>query len=130
MTLRKRFMAVMAGGAAGAVSRGLVMIWASHTADAGEYLLLINGLGSLALGFTSGIISSHAVQFTGFSCFVGVGFLGSFTTFSAVSRDTLRFLQAGDWGYAALNLFVQVTLCLSLAVLGLVCARRVNGFYC
>ena len=44
--------------------------------------------------------------------FFGVGVLGALTTFSTFSYDTLLLLQHGEIAKAALNVIINVSLCL------------------
>jgi CrcB protein len=44
--------------------------------------------------------------------FVGIGFLGAFTTFSTFSVQTLELLESGSLLKAFLNIFLNITLCL------------------
>lgn len=93
------------GGALGAISRYLATDWVRHVA--GDSLpwgtFVVNVVGSFVLGFFlawlhSGSLSNQARQL------VAIGFLGSFTTFSTFSYETVALSRAGDWwragGYA------------------------------
>jgi CrcB protein len=46
------------------------------------------------------------------------GFCGGFTTFSTFSWQTLEQMQKGQWGAAAANVLLSVTLCLLAVWLG------------
>lgn len=52
-----------------------------------------------------------------------VGFLGGFTTFSAFSLETLRMIEGGAIGLAALNAAGSVTLCVGATAAGFWIAR-------
>jgi CrcB protein len=47
------------------------------------------------------------------------GFLGGLSTFSAFSLETIKYAQAGSYGWAALNVFLNLSLSLLGVVLGL-----------
>ena len=47
-----------------------------------------------------------------------VGFCGGFTTFSTFSWQTLEQMQKGQWGAAAANVLLSVSLCLLAVWLG------------
>lgn len=96
---------VALGGAFGAVARYLVSGWIQ---DVGRSFfpwgtLGVNVAGSLLLGFAmvwlQGTLASAEAR-----SFVTIGFLGSFTTFSTFSYETLAMLRDGEWwragGYA------------------------------
>jgi CrcB protein len=55
----------------------------------------------------------------------GVGFLGSFTTFSTVMGDTVFLVQRGSLGLAAFNLGASLALGLAAAALGFYAGRLV-----
>lgn len=101
------FLLVALGGAIGASLRygaGLVV------GNGAQATLLVNILGSLALGllvgwFTSREISNEA----GLYLFIGVGLLGAFTTFSAFSRETVHFFMNGEVLLASIYALANMT---------------------
>jgi CrcB protein len=93
------------GGALGAIGRYLATDWVRQIA--GDSMpwgtFVVNFVGSFALGFVlvwlhSGALSNQARQL------VAIGFLGSFTTFSTFSYETVALARANDFwragGYA------------------------------
>jgi CrcB protein len=50
--------------------------------------------------------------------FVTVGILGGFTTFSALSLQTLELLRSGDWWRGGGNVVLSVVLCLVAVWIG------------
>lgn len=123
--------AVMAGGAAGALSRmwlnpillsaaGNLSVWGAMPFPVG--ILCINVLGSLLMGALQGAMSRHQSALIFALC--GTGFLGGFTTFSAFSLDTLRLYEAGGIGPALLNIGLNVGLGVAAAGLGYTALRK------
>ena len=93
------------GGALGAVSRyyGTEFVRRATGDSFPLGTMAVNVLGSFALGFLLVWLQSRATS-AQFRQFIGVGFLGSFTTFSTFSLETVELARAGEvWragGYA------------------------------
>lgn len=93
------------GGALGAVARYFATEWMRTAAGASFPwgTLAVNVVGSFALGFVLIWLQSVAPTAQARQ-FVAVGFLGSFTTFSTFSYETVTLIRAGAvWragGYA------------------------------
>ena len=112
-------LAVGLAGALGALLRhGLVALGARW--DLGSFpwvILLINGVGSLALGALVGAHAVGAVS-TELRVAVGAGLLGGFTTFSTFSVDTVRLAERSP-GWAVANVVASVGVGLAAAAVGL-----------
>jgi fluoride exporter len=65
--------------------------------------LVINVTGSAVLGFVVGWWSS-APAFPSIEVWIGVGFVGGYTTFSTFTYETLSLIQDGAWRYVVMNL--------------------------
>lgn len=82
-------------------------------------VLLANILGS----FTAGVLYESPFFQNRFSpeflSAVSLGLLGGFTTFSAFSIDTMRFISAGNLHYAFLNIISNVILSLLACYIGI-----------
>lgn len=113
-------------GALGALARygvgtGIETIWVGMFPLG---TLLINLSGSFALGwlthflFRSGRLSPSIVTA------VGTGFIGSFTTFSTFSVETIDFLESGALGMALLYVTLSLVLGLFSSWLGFWFGRR------
>lgn len=98
-------LAVASGGALGAVARYAASGWVQG-ATAGFFpwgTFAVNVTGSFVLGFA--VVWLHAtVASPEARQFVTIGMLGSFTTFSTYSYETVEMLRDGAWlragGYA------------------------------
>ena len=100
---------VALGGALGASLRYLaVLLWPAPWGVLG-----INVLGSLLIGLLAVRLPPAAAPF------LITGVLGGFTTFSAFSLDTLRLIEGGRLGAAALYVGGSVGLSLLACGLGL-----------
>ena len=117
----QHLLAIAVGGAAGAVSRYIV-VWLCmrQMGDHFPYgVLLVNVAGCFLLGLlmhdswvAGGRLSlaSHAA--------LSVGFLGALTTFSTFGYDTLRYLEQGNLGLAGLYVFASLSAGLGACWLG------------
>lgn len=94
---------VMLGGAIGAGCRyGLGQVAsAQFGTDFPWGTLIINLLGGFLAGALLGALLDSGERGETLRLFLGVGFLGGFTTFSAFSAETTDMLQRGQLGMAA-----------------------------
>lgn len=92
-------LAIAAGGALGAVSRHFVSGAVSKMVGIGFPFgtFSVNILGSLLMGLLVTLFAHKVDVSTDLRSFLTVGFLGSFTTFSTYSMETVLLVQRGDW---------------------------------
>ncbi len=120
---------IAVAGAAGAVSRYGVGLWA-HRQLGGHFAfgtLLVNVLGCLLFGFVLELEAQTDWIGTSGRLFLTVGFFGAFTTFSTFGFETLKYLQAGDHQLAFLNVAANLVLGLLAVWLGWTLARLAAG---
>ena len=101
------------GGALGALARfGLsYFVQSFHGTNLPLGTLVVNVLGSFLLGIVGAFVMAHAAeQHLFLRAAVGVGFLGSFTTFSTFELENHTLLSDGQWlaasAYAGASVFV------------------------
>jgi CrcB protein len=120
-----RAVAIMVGGAAGALARaGLAE---AIPADAGEWpwsTFLVNQLGALALAWLSTELAEVVVPTRFWRPLLGTGFCGAFTTFSAFQIETIEIARHDRPGLAATYAVVSIAVGMACAVGGTVYARR------
>lgn len=75
-------------------------------------ILILNVLGSFALGLVYAYLEQKQGVSIHFKLFVGVGLLGALTTFSTFSYETVVLFQQTEYLKAVLNVFLNVSLCL------------------
>ncbi|SFF40429.1 camphor resistance protein CrcB [Fontimonas thermophila] len=116
-----QWLAVALGGALGALARfGIVRLltaWFGPAFPLGT--LTVNVAGSLAAGLLYVRLVEQGATDGVLCALLIVGFLGAFTTFSAFSVETLRLLEDVGLGAAALNVALNLVLCLAACGLGL-----------
>lgn len=117
MKKKMRYLLIAVGAALGANARYLVGMWAGARfgADFPYGTLLVNITGSLALGFLSALVTGRLRLSPDMRLLLAVGFLGSYTTFSSYTVESMTLLRQGAAWLGLLNI-------LGNNVLGLVCA--------
>ena len=116
---------VALAGAVGAMARYSLHMWATRTW--GERFpwgtLLVNVIGCIVLGFVVELVWRSTMTSPWLRIYVPVGLLGGFTTFSTFSYETLRHLEQGEWGTAAISILANVGFGLLATALGFWAAR-------
>jgi len=118
-------LAIAGGGAIGAIAR----FWVS-TAVYGllgrEFpwgTLVVNLVGSFLMGLLALLLIERLALLPEVRAALLIGFLGSFTTFSTFSLETLTLVEQGELLRAALNVGASVALCLAACWAGIITAR-------
>lgn len=84
---------------------------------------VINLTGSLLLGFIATITLERALIDPRWRLAVAVGFIGAYTTFSTFTYESIKLLEAGSYGLAALNVLGSTLLGLLGAAIGIAIGR-------
>ncbi len=116
---------VGAGGFLGAVSRYLVAGWVSRfTSPAFPWgTFTVNVTGSFLLALIITLILERFLSGGAWRLFLGIGFLGAYTTFSTFAWETDSLLREGAWLMAGVNVAANVAAALLAARFGLILAR-------
>ena len=80
--------------------------------------LAVNVIGAFLLAVVYGLIQKEIISEMPYKFLLGVGLMGALTTFSTFSFDTLTLLDNGLWLKAALNVTLNVFVCLLAAFMG------------
>ncbi len=113
---------VSCGGAAGAAARWGISETLGGTADGFDWALLaVNTLGSFLLGLVVLAASDRGREMLRLG--LGVGFCGSFTTFSSFAVVAAEFGRDGNWATAAAFVGLSVTAAVVALVAGGATAR-------
>ena len=114
---------VAAGSALGGAARFLVsgLVTRAIGRDFPWGTMTVNVTGSLALGVLAARAAASGADPAQWQ-FLAIGFLGSYTTVSAFSVETLALARSAAPGRAAGNVALSLALCLGGAALGFVAA--------
>ncbi|GIR47203.1 MAG: putative fluoride ion transporter CrcB [Alphaproteobacteria bacterium] len=113
-------MLVATGGATGAILR-YILTNISKTLFASSIYgtISVNILGSFLIGYfiTSNFGKNLSENFIKF--FLIIGFLGSFTTFSAFSYEVVDLINSKKYLYSFTYIFISIFICILSAYLGM-----------
>jgi len=120
------YFAIALGGSLGAISRYWVSTttysWLGSNFPYGT--LMVNVTGSLVVGFLTVVLVQRFDVSDEVRLGLIVGFLGSFTTFSAFSIDTIHWIENGALIKALVYILVSVIACVLGAWAGLISAKQ------
>jgi len=121
-----QILSIAVGGAIGAVLRYLgstaVYAWLGRGFPYGT--LFVNVLGSLIMGVLAILLIERMTTGPELRALLLIGLLGSFTTFSTFSIETLNLIEQGGLIKAGLNILLSVMLCLAAAWVGTLIGRQ------
>ncbi len=107
-----RWLWVGTGGFLGALARyglaGWVQERVNHAARFPAGTLAVNLLGAFLLGALAGLVEVQGLLSPQSRAFLMIGFLGSFTTFSTFSYESLGLLRDGRWPAGLANLALHL----------------------
>ena len=116
---------VALGGAGGSVLRygvgRIAVAYLGPSTVMGTFV--VNVTGSLALGLLIGLTLERTALPLHLRSLLAIGFLGGFTTFSTLSLETIRLVEAGEVLKAGLSVLGNVFLGLAAAYIGLLLGR-------
>ncbi len=120
------YFAIALGGSLGAISRYWVSTttysWLGSNFPYGT--LMVNVTGSLVVGFLTVVLVQRFDVSDEVRLGLIVGFLGSFTTFSAFSIDTIHWIENGAVIKALADILISVIACVLGAWAGLISAKQ------
>lgn len=124
------YVSVAFGSIVGGVARYLVsVLFVSQLGDGFPWgTLFVNVTGSFIIGFYAALTGPDGRLLVSVNqrLFVMVGICGGYTTFSAFSLETLRFLQSGEVRSALVYLLVSITTWIAGVWIGHMLAMRLN----
>jgi CrcB protein len=122
------FLAVGIGGFIGAMARFTLSGWIQKSSSLLFPLgtLGVNVLGSFIIGFLF-LYFQHINLSPTYKALFITGLLGSLTTFSTFSLETLLMLQESLWTKALANIGLNLIFCIGATALGMLVFRKVYG---
>ena len=122
----KTIAALVLGGSFGALSRWGLHTWIDRRTTQTPFpwgILTVNTVGCFLFGFLFALADAKGWLSETARLALFTGFLGSFTTFSTFSWNTLSLLRDGHSGLALGNIALSISLSLLGVWLGLVLAK-------
>ena len=121
----KQVVAISVGASCGALCRwGMVLLMQRWLGTGYPWAtLFVNALGSFALGFLVIYFLDRTHLSDLLRLLLTVGFLGSFTTFSTFSVETVRLMEQGSITMSLVHTVGSVVLCIFMAWLGMLVAK-------
>lgn len=119
------YLLVAVFGAAGAISRYALDGWVSDLVH-GQFpwgTFVVNVTGAFALGVVVAVTTERLLPHPNWRVGLGIGYLGSFTTFSTYSYESVKLAEDGAIGLALLNSVGMLAVGLIAAACGLALGR-------
>ena len=123
------FLLVAVGGSIGASTRYFLYLVSKNFFSAHNLFintLIINIIGSFLIGYLIVLLENKSFSQDFLKYFFIIGILGSFTTFSAFSLETIELIVNKKYLIAFFYIFLSLFLCLLFTFLGLNLNKLIN----
>ena len=120
---------VAVGGSIGASTRYFFYLFSKNLFSSSNLFintLIINIIGSFFIGYVIVLLENKSFSQDFIKYFFIIGILGSFTTFSAFSLETIELLVNKKYLIAFFYIFLSLFLCLLFTFLGLNLNKLIN----
>jgi CrcB protein len=107
-----KWLLIAGGGALGTVLRYAIQGWVQRAAGSSfpAGTLAVNVLGCLIIGFLTALFTGPFLIREEYRIGLTVGILGGFTTFSTFGLESFALMNAGQFGFAVLNIILSCAL--------------------
>lgn len=121
------YLAISIGAALGANLRYLLGGWIAERWGSSFpwATLVVNASGSLVIGLVLTLVTERIAAPPWVRPMIAIGFLGSYTTFSTFSWETLALARDGAWPAAGVNVVLSVVACLAGVYAGTLLGRAI-----
>lgn len=105
--MMSNFLIISVGAVLGANARYWIGGWAARQFGTGFPYgnLIINLSGSFILGLFMTLVTGRYIVDARWRILLAIGFLGSYTTFSSYTYESVSLMLAGQWRLGLMNLF-------------------------
>ena len=131
-TMTMHILLVAAGGAAGGIGRFWIsgLIAKRYGEEFPWGTLVVNVTGATTIGVLAAFMlmpETHEPRFASAWALFAAGILGSYTTVSTFSLQTLALFQSGEVTHALANVLASTGLCVTGAAIGFFASRAMMG---
>jgi CrcB protein len=116
----QRLLLIASGGALGALAR--YFVWSLLQGRSASPFPIgtraVNALGCLLMGVLVALVETRVDLHPELRFLLGVGFLGSFTTFSSLGHETIELLRQGSFALALASVALNLLLGLAAILAG------------
>ncbi len=121
------YLAISIGAVLGANLRFILGGWIAERSSASFpwATLVINASGSLMIGLVLTLVTERIAAPPWVRPMIAIGFLGSYTTFSTFSWETLALARDGAWLAAGANVALSISACLVGVYAGTLLGRAI-----
>ncbi len=118
--------AISVGAVLGTLSRYFTTLYIGKisTSSFPYATLLINVSGSFVMGVLSALLATKMAGNQELKNLAMIGFLGSFTTFSAFSLDSINLIKEGLYNEALIYIFASVFLSIAALFIGIIITHK------
>jgi fluoride exporter len=116
-----KWILIAVGGAIGSMLRYAMQGWVGQEVAGRSFpvgTMVVNIVGCFIIGFLSAMFDGRFLIREEYHFALRIGVLGGFTTFSSFGQETFNLAKDGEFGLAALNVFLSCGVGLLAVLIG------------